>query len=46
MGTLHKIMPFRDWVVLDIRIKVRVKFTLAQATKAQRRSRGIPLLFL
>jgi hypothetical protein len=27
-------------------IKVKVKITLEQAMKAQRRSRGIPLLFL
>jgi Na+-transporting NADH:ubiquinone oxidoreductase subunit NqrF len=27
-------------------IKVKVKFTLEQATKAQRDSRGIPVLFL
>jgi hypothetical protein len=46
MGKLHKIMPLRDWVVFDIRVKVKVNFTLEQATKAQRRSRGIPLLFL
>jgi hypothetical protein len=29
-----------------IRVKVKVKFTLEQATKAQRKSRGIALLFL
>ena len=27
-------------------VKVKVKFTLEQATKAQRESRGIALLFL
>jgi hypothetical protein len=27
-------------------VKVKVKFTLEQATKAQRRSRGIAVLFL
>jgi hypothetical protein len=27
-------------------VKVKVKFTLLQATKSQRRSRGITLLFL
>ena len=29
-----------------IKVKVKVKFTLEQAMKAQRRSRGIALLFL
>jgi hypothetical protein len=29
----------------DICVKVKVKFTLEQATKAQRGSRGIALLF-
>jgi hypothetical protein len=28
-----------------VKVKVKVKFTLQQATKAQRRSRGIALLF-
>jgi hypothetical protein len=28
-----------------IKVKVKVKFTLEQATKAQRESRGIALLF-
>jgi hypothetical protein len=31
---------------IDNKIKVNVKFTLEQATKAQRGSRGIALLFL
>ena len=30
----------------NLHIKVKVKFTLEQATKAQRGSRGIALLFL
>ena len=29
-----------------VKVKVKVKFTLEQATKAQRWSRGIALLFL
>jgi hypothetical protein len=29
-----------------LEVKVKVKFTLEQATKAQRGSRGIPILFL
>jgi len=29
-----------------VKVKVKVKFTLEQATKAQRGSRGIALLFL
>ena len=28
-----------------VRVKVKVKFSLEKATKAQRRSRGIALLF-
>jgi hypothetical protein len=35
----------KDGVFL-VKLKVRVKFTLEQATKAQRGSRGIALLFL
>jgi hypothetical protein len=31
---------------LEIKVKVKVKFALEQATKAQRGSRGIALLFL
>jgi hypothetical protein len=30
----------------SVKVKVKVKFTLEQATKAQRRSRYIALLFL
>jgi len=33
-----------DYSIFD-RAKVKVKFTLEEATKAQRRSRGIALLF-
>ena len=29
-----------------IKVKVKLKFTLEQATKTQRENRGIPLLFL
>jgi len=32
--------------LLNNKVKVKVKFTLQQATKAQRWSRGIALLFL
>jgi hypothetical protein len=31
---------------MKVKIKVKVKFTIEQATKAQRGSRGIALLFL
>jgi len=33
-------------VFKDVKVKVKVKFTLEQATKAQTGSRGIALLFL
>jgi hypothetical protein len=38
----------RTWVKVKVMIKVTVKitFTLEQATKAQRGSRGVALLFL
>jgi hypothetical protein len=29
-----------------VKVKVKIQFTLEQATKAQRRSRGIAVLFL
>jgi hypothetical protein len=35
----------KDWIYL-VKLKVRVRFTLEQATKAQRGSIGIALLFL
>jgi len=35
-----------EYLYITIFIKVKVKFTLEQATKAQRGSRGIPLFFL
>jgi hypothetical protein len=31
---------------MEVKVKVNVKFTLEQATKAQKWSRGIALLFL
>jgi hypothetical protein len=31
---------------VKVKVKVKVKFTLEQATKAQRGSRGIALIFL
>jgi hypothetical protein len=31
---------------VEVKVKVKVKFTIEQATKAQRGSRGIALLFL
>ena len=37
----HKCMQF----TVDGKVKVKVKFTLEQATKAQRESRDIALLF-
>jgi hypothetical protein len=33
-------------LLLTVKVKVKVKFTLEQATKAQKGSRGIALLFL
>jgi len=36
----------RNLTYLLINVKAKVKFTLKQATKAQRGSRGITLLFL
>jgi hypothetical protein len=33
-------------IVRVIKVKVGAKFTLEQATKVQRKNRGIPLLFL
>jgi hypothetical protein len=33
-------------VKVKLKVKVKVKFTVEQATKAQRRSRGIAVLFL
>jgi len=35
-----------SWDYFHIKVNVKVKFTLEQATKAQRGSRGITLLFL
>jgi hypothetical protein len=35
-----------QYEVLQVKEKIRVKFTLEHATKAQRVSRGIALLFL
>jgi hypothetical protein len=39
-------MSFSDSKEGELMINVKVKFTLEQATKAQRGSRGIALLFL
>jgi hypothetical protein len=36
----------RFWVSGGLKVKVKIKFTLEQAMKAQRRSRDIALLFL
>jgi hypothetical protein len=33
-------------IVKNVKVKVKVKFTLEQATKSRRRSRGIALFFL
>jgi hypothetical protein len=35
-----------NFICTIVKVKVKVKFTLEQATKAQRGSRGIALLFL
>jgi hypothetical protein len=42
---LLKFKPNVDECV-EVKVKVKVKFTLEQATKAHRGSRGIALLFL
>jgi hypothetical protein len=46
-GVKNSLIVFRNELV-EIRkgIKVKVQFTLLQATKAQKESRGIALLFL
>ena len=45
-GTLFGVTAASGDLHKDLQIKVKVKFTLEQATKAQRGSRGIALLFL
>jgi hypothetical protein len=43
------VVPFRNYVKVCnalVELKVKVKFSLEQAMKAQRGSRGIALLFL
>ena len=45
--TLHKGIPrMMMIIIIIIIIKVKLKFTLEQATKAHRGSKGIALLFL
>jgi len=39
-------VSLRDFTKYMVKLKVKVKFTLEQATKAQRGSGGIALLFL
>jgi hypothetical protein len=39
-------VPFVVYDLLNSKVKVKVKFALEQATKAQREIRGIVLLFL
>ena len=36
----------RETVCFEVKVKIKVTFTLEQATKAQRGSRGIAVLFL
>jgi hypothetical protein len=36
----------KNWIRVKVKIKVTVNVTLEQATKAQRRNRGIAFLFL
>ena len=36
----------QNFIKSEVKVKVKVKFTLEQATKVQRGSRGITLLFL
>jgi hypothetical protein len=48
---LTKFVPYRNHFctycnTVNVKVKVKVKFTLEQATKAQRGSIGIALLFL
>jgi hypothetical protein len=45
-GSKIKMSTEHWWGDYDRRKEVKVKFTLEQATKAQRGSRGIALLFL
>jgi predicted secreted Zn-dependent protease len=45
-GNVSFWMHVRVCVVLEQSVKVKVKVTLEQATKAQRGSRGIAVLFL
>jgi len=40
--TIFRVMKTR----IKVKVKVKLKFSLEQATKAQRRSRGIAILFL
>jgi len=42
----NKLGNLREVSLFSIKVKAKVKFTLEQTTKAQRRSRGIALLFL
>ena len=36
----------QNFMKSEVKVKVKVKFTLEQATKAQRESRGVAVLFL
>jgi hypothetical protein len=38
--------PSGSWLKVKVKVKVKVKFPAEQATKSQRGSRGIALLFL
>jgi len=46
MPDFWKLSDSSIYIMFDILVKVKVKFTLEQALKAQRGNRGIPLLFL
>jgi hypothetical protein len=46
VSTQHTFHLQGVFVAVSTKVNVKVNFTLEQATKAQRRSRGIALLFL
>jgi len=46
MPDFWKVSDPSIYIMFDILIMVKIKFTLEQVIKAQRGNRGIPLLFL
>jgi hypothetical protein len=44
--TTEECVRYRKPLSVHLKVKVKVKFTTEQAMKAQRRSRGITILFL